>query len=118
MNDAPRPTAAPDAVQAAQADVFALLGSSANGLAESEAARRLAKYGPNEAQASLGASPVGTLIELFANPLVLMLLIAAAVSGVLGDHLGAGIIVAMVLLSVVLNYVLSYRSKRAAERLR
>ena len=118
MNDAPHPTATPDAAQVPQARVFALLGSSANGLTEAEAARRLTVHGPNDAQAGLRTSPLAALIELFGNPLVLMLLVAAVVSGFLGDHVGAGIIVAMVLLSVMLNYVLSYRSKRAAERLR
>src|SRR5690348_16624128 len=118
MKAAPRPTNAFDPAQTPQARVFALLGSSANGLTESEAARRLAEHGPNEAHAGRRASPVGTLIELFGNPLVLMLLVAATVSGILGDRAGAGIIVAMVLLSVMLNYTLSYRSKRAAERLR
>jgi Mg2+-importing ATPase len=118
MNDAlPRPTAS-DPAQAAQADVFSLLGSSANGLTESEAARRLAEHGPNEAHAGPRATSLGALVELFGNPLVLMLLAAAAVSGILGDRAGAGIIVAMVLLSVMLNYALSHRSKRAAERLR
>ena len=118
MNNAPHPTITPDAAQAPQTQVFALLDSSATGLTESEAARRLAEHGPNEARAGPRASPLGTLTELFGNPLVLMLLVAAAVSGVLGDRTGAGIIVAMVLLSAMLNYVLSYRSKRAAERLR
>jgi Mg2+-importing ATPase len=118
MNHAPRPTAASDAAQAPQAQVFALLGSSPTGLAEAEAARRLAGHGPNEAHAGPRASALGALIGLFGNPLVLMLLAAAAVSGTLGDRAGAGIIVAMVLLSVMLNYALSYRSRRAAERLR
>jgi len=118
MKAASRPTAASAPAQAPQARVFDLLASSAKGLTESEAARRLAEHGPNEARSGPRASPLGTLIELFGNPLVLMLLVAAGVSGFLGDHVGAGIIVTMVLLSVMLNYTLSYRSKRAAERLR
>lgn len=118
MNDAPHANAAPDPAMVPQPRVFALLESGANGLPESEAARRLAEHGPNDPQAGLRASPLAALIELFGNPLVLMLLVAAMVSGVLGDHVGAGIIVAMVLLSVMLNYLLSYRSKRAAEQLR
>jgi Mg2+-importing ATPase len=97
--------------------VFALLGSNAEGLTGSEAARRLIEHGSNETQPDLHANPLGTLVELFSNPLVLMLLVAATVSGILGDRIGACIIVAMVLLSVMLNYALSYRSKRAAERL-
>src|SRR5574337_1608942 len=118
MHDTSLPPVATDPAQAPQARVFALLGSSAAGLTGSEAARRLIEHGPNEAQPDLHANPLGTLIELFGNPLVLMLLVAATVSGILGDRIGAGIIVAMVSLSVMLNYVLSYRSKRAAERLR
>ena len=89
MNDAPHPTITPDATQAPQTRVFALLDSNATGLTESEAARRLAEHGPNEARAGPRASPLGTLTELFGNPLVLMLLVAAAVSGVLGDRTGA-----------------------------
>lgn len=118
MHDTYLPPVATDAAQAPQARVFALLGSNAAGLTVSEAARRLIEHGPNETQPDLHANPLGTLVELFSNPLVLMLLVAATVSGILGDRIGACIIVAMVLLSVMLNYVLSYRSKRAAERLR
>ncbi|WIG54614.1 MAG: Mg(2+) transport ATPase, P-type [Rhodanobacteraceae bacterium] len=118
MNDASHANPTLDPAQAPQARVFALLDSNAKGLSESEAMQRLAKHGPNDPQAGLRTSPLAALIGLFGNPLVLMLLVAAMVSGALGDRVGAGIIVAMVLLSVMLNYVLSYRSKRAAERLR
>jgi Mg2+-importing ATPase len=118
MNDAPHPSAATDPARVAQDRLFGLLGSSASGLDEAEAARRLARNGPNDPQAGTRAGSLHTLAELFGNPLVLMLLVAAMVSGFLGDRIGASIIVAMVLLSVTLNYVLSYRSKRAAERLR
>ena len=118
MNDAPHPSPTADPAQAPQAYLFALLDSGAAGLTGAEAARRLASHGPNEAGAGARTGYLQTLVELFGNPLVLMLLVAAVVSGFLGDHVGAGIIVVMVLLSVTLNYVLSYRSRRAAERLR
>ena len=118
MHGTSLPPLATDPAQAPQARVFALLDSGAAGLTTSEAERRLIAHGPNEAQADLRANPFATLIELFGNPLVLMLLAAATLSGVLGDRIGAGIIVAMVVSSVTLNYVLSHRSKRAAERLR
>lgn len=103
---------------APQAQVFALLASRATGLTEAEAAQRLAAFGPNDADTGKRAGYVGMLLELFGNPLVLMLLVAAAASGFLGDRIGAGIIFAMVLLSVILNFVLSFRSHIAAEKLR
>lgn len=118
MNVSAHPAVIPEAAQAPQSYLFALLGSSAAGLTESEAAHRLAVHGPNEAQTGPRASALGMLLGLFGNPLILMLLLAATLSGFLGDRLGAVIIVAVVLLSVTLNYALSYRSTRTAERLR
>ena len=119
MRATPPPTEpATDPRQASLESVFELLGSTPDGLAEAESARRLAAHGPNEAQADRRARSVRTLLGLLGNPLVLMLLAAATISGTLGDPVGATIILVMVLLSVALNFVLSYRSQRASERLR
>ena len=100
------------------ARLFDLIASTPVGLSQAESARRLAAYGPNEAQAKGGSGYLRTLLGLLANPLVLVLLAAASISGMLGDPVGATIILVMVLLSVALNFTLSYRSQRAAERLR
>ncbi|MBS0383410.1 MAG: magnesium-translocating P-type ATPase [Proteobacteria bacterium] len=119
MNDIshpPQPSADPRRVSVDR--LFDLMGSTPRGLSGIEAVRRLAAYGPNDAQSGSRTGYFRTLIGLLGNPLVLMLLVAATVSGILGDHVGAAIILAMVLLSVALNFVLSYRSQRAAERLR
>lgn len=60
---------------------------------------------------------VATLLSLFANPPVVILLLAAGISGFLGDWAGAAAIsAATVLLNVTLNFTLSYRSQRAANR--
>jgi Mg2+-importing ATPase len=86
-------------------------------LSEAEAARRRDRYGPNE----LRSSDTGILAMLgtaLANPLVAILIAAAITSGALGDVLGALIIAVIVLLSLVLNALLSFRSQRAAKRLR
>ena len=92
--------------------------SQAEGLSEREARNRQAQYGPNEARPVSHGGPVAALLLLFTNPLVVILLLAAGVSGFLGDKVGATIIAAMVILSVALNFALSYRSQRAASRLR
>lgn len=119
MHDTPRqPQPAADPRQAPTELLFGLLDSTPLGLGSAEAARRLARYGSNQAATRLRAGSITTLLGLLGNPLVLMLLLAAAVSGVVGDHVGALIIMAMVLLSVTLNFVLSHRSQRAVERLR
>jgi Mg2+-importing ATPase len=118
MNAAPPLCPDHDTARVELARMFSLLGSSAAGLAQAEAARRLARDGPNEPGTGTDRGQLGLLLELFGNPLVLMLLVAAVVSGFLGDRVGATLIVTMVLLSVSLNFLLSYRSRRAAERLR
>ncbi|EIL98436.1 magnesium-translocating P-type ATPase [Rhodanobacter thiooxydans] len=100
------------------AGLFHALASSAEGLSGPEAASRLLRDGPNEARQAGRHGVIATLLSLFANPLVVILLLAAGVSGFLGDWAGAAIIVAIVLLSVTLNFALSYRSQQAANRLR
>lgn len=54
----------------------------------------------------------------FANPLVLVLLFASVVSSFVGELVNAGIIVVIVSLSVTVNFVQTFRSQRAADRLR
>ncbi len=87
------------------------------GLTSDEAARRLARYGPNEPVRIRRFSAVRQLVHLFANPLVVILLVAAALAAVVGQRADAGIIVTIILLGVGLNFWQTFRSGRAAERL-
>jgi len=119
MNDtdaASLPTRHPAAIPLA--GLFRALESRADGLSGPEAASRLLRDGPNQAREAGRHGVLATVRGLFANPLVVILLLAAGVSGFLGDWAGAAIIVAIVLLSVTLNFALSYRSQQAANRLR
>ena len=83
-----------------------------------EAARRLADYGPNEPVVVRRLSGVVQFLHLFANPLVVILLVASAVSVSLGQQADALIIVTIVALGVSINFWQSYRSQQAADRLR
>ena len=58
------------------------------------------------------------MLTLFLNPLVIILLIAALASAFLGEVVDASIIVTIVLLGVAINFIQTYRSQRAVERLR
>jgi P-type Mg2+ transporter len=88
------------------------------GLTSIEAARGLAEHGPNEPAPTRRLSVVIEFGRLFANPLVLILLVASVVSAWVGQDVDAGIIITIVLLSVTVNFWQSYRSQRAADRLR
>ena len=89
------------------------------GLTSEQAARRLAAEGANEPGAAVKESRVARqILGWFANPLVLLLLAASIVSAALGQAVNAVLIACMVLLSVTLNLFQTFRSQRAAERLR
>ena len=98
--------------------LYAKLKTSEAGLTNDEAERRLAEFGPNEPAHERRISGFFQFIRFFANPLVIILLIASAVSAAVGELVNASIIVSMVLLSVALNVLQTYRSHRAVERLR
>jgi Mg2+-importing ATPase len=88
------------------------------GLSSDEVRRRLAEFGPNEPAPVQRATIVKQLLQLFANPLVIILLIASLISAVIGDVVNASIIIVIVLLSSALNFIQTARSQRTAEQLR
>jgi Mg2+-importing ATPase len=93
------------------------LASGPGGLSAEEAERRLHRYGPN----SLRGRETALLLQFlarFSNPLVVLLLLASAISALTGDVASFSIISAMVAMSVTLDFVQEYRAGRAAEALR
>lgn len=96
---------------------LARLRCSRLGLTSEEARARLAQYGPNEAIVH-ARTGLAELWALCSNPLVIILLIASAVSAALGEAANSAIIALIVLVSLTLNLVQTYRSQRAVEELR
>jgi P-type Ca2+ transporter type 2C len=99
-------------------DSFERLKSTPSGLTNPEAARRLAEFGPNELQAAGRVSPWAILLEQFKNVLIIILLLATALSAFLGHGVEAIAITVIVLFAVVLGFVQEYRAERAIEALR
>jgi P-type Mg2+ transporter len=98
--------------------VMERLHTSPRGLTTEDSRRRLAEVGPNEPGHHRRGAVLRELLYFLANPLVVILLIASLVSASLGEPVNASIIALMVVLSVLLNFIQTYRSQRAAERLR
>ncbi len=102
----------------AQAVLNAQQTTLADGLAEAEAARRLAATGPNEMEERGGTPPLVILWQQFTSTLVLILVAAAVASGLLGKPLETTAISAIVLLFGVLGFVQEYRAERAMAALK
>lgn len=98
--------------------LFSALDSSPAGLSQAEADRRLAIFGKNRIEASQSRSILHKLGQRVLNPLVAMLLVAAAISGVSGDFASFVIIVAVISLSLILDIVQEHRAEQTAEALR
>ena len=98
--------------------LLSALAANVNGLSQSEAERRLAVFGPNRNEASPSRSILRKLGQRIVNPLVAMLLVAAAVSGVSADLGSFVIIVAVVTMSLTLDIVQEHRAELTAEALR
>ena len=106
---------------AAQGDAAAALSrlqSQADGLDTAEAARRLARDGPNEIALEPPLPSWLHLWHCYLNPFNVLLTVLAVLSLLSGDSKATVVIVVMVGLSTVIRFVQEGRSHRAAESLR
>ncbi len=88
------------------------------GLSSQQALERLEAVGPNEPAPAARSGLLAQLLAQFANPLVIVLLVASLVSALVGEATSATIIVVIVLLGAAITFVQTYRSQRAIVRLR
>src|SRR5439155_18430947 len=94
------------------------LHAEGSGLDEAEAAQRLAIHGLNVLRPRRQRMLALQLLARFGNPLIVLLLAAAAISAFTGDVASFVIITVVVALSVTLDFVQEYRAGRAAEGLK
>ena len=87
------------------------------GLDTPEAERRLQRFGPNDAAATRRSPPWRRFAGRFRNPLIIILLVASALSAVSGDIASFVIVSAIVVLSVVLDFVQEGRAQSAVDAL-
>lgn len=100
------------------AEALAALGTTPAGLGLDQAQRRLAQHGPNVVARGERRPAARIFLAQLTSPLVLVLITAAAVSGLLGETLDAWVILAIVGLNAVLAFVQEYRAERSLQALR
>ncbi|WP_067806851.1 cation-translocating P-type ATPase [Actinomadura formosensis] len=88
-------------------------GDASRGLAVAEAAARLRREGPNTLPAARGRGPVLRFLLQFNSPLIYVLLAAALVTGLLGEHVDALVILGVVIVNAVVGFVQESRAEKA-----
>src|ERR1017187_7675654 len=83
-------------------DLLGQLQATPAGLTSDEARQRLRLHGPNSLVGESRFAALTAFLTFFANPLVVILLAAAAISIVLGDPVGGSIIFANPLVVILL----------------
>ncbi len=92
--------------------------STERGLVPASAARLLEQFGPNELAEAPRPGFWHQLLQQFNNFVVIVLILAALVSAVLGDFVEAAAILAIVILNAALGVVQERRAERAMAALR
>jgi len=98
-------------------ELFTSLGSTPEGLSTAEATQRLKSVGPNLLKTHRKVSALGTFLNQFKSPLVLILIFAAVVSIFMQEWTDAAIVLLIVLISSILSFYQDYSASLAMEKL-
>jgi len=88
------------------------------GLAPTEAARRVAVHGPNVIAEGRRRGWRRMLLDQFTDLMIVILLVAAIISGFIGDVVDTVVILAIVVLNAIVGFVQEYRAERAIAALK
>ena len=94
------------------------LNAKMGGLSSEEVQKRLEEFGPNELKKEKGKSPVRLFLEQFTDILIIILLVATALSMVIGEFYDAIVIIAIVMACAVLGFTQEYKAEKALEALK
>ena len=104
--------------QKSREELFQELSSTPEGLTGAEAARRLEHYGPNELQEGGRKSVLRIFLEQFADFLVIILILAAVVSAILGDVESMAVILAVITMNAILGTVQTVKATASLDSLK
>ena len=97
---------------------FAALDSRPEGLTASEAERRLEEFGPNTIESTHEVSKLAILWAQVKNPLVFVLVAAAAISLLAGKTTDAIVIGVVIIVNTLIGFFQEYQAERALEALK
>ena len=99
-------------------DVFYDVHSTAKGISEEEARKRLREYGENTVSKQKKTTQLMLFLNQFKSPIIIILIAATAISAATGDWIDSMIILTIILASAVLSFFQEYTASKALEELR
>ena len=94
------------------------LKTSSAGLSVQFAAERLQKVGLNQLREESKRSVLQMIYEQYSNPMIILLLVAALISGMLGELTDTLVILVIVVLNSVIGFIQEYRAEKALSALK
>ena len=104
--------------QKTRAELFRDYGCSDEGLSDAEAKARFETHGPNELASGQQKSTLRIFLEQFADFLVIILILAAVVSAILGDVESTVVILAVITMNAILGTVQTVKAAASLDSLK
>ncbi|MFH1506329.1 MAG: calcium-translocating P-type ATPase, SERCA-type [archaeon] len=99
-------------------EVFKELGSSSNGLSDSEAKKRLEKYGLNQLKEEKLRSRWFIFLDQFKSFIVYILIAAVVISAILGEVTDVWLIIVILILNAIIGFVQENKAQNAIAALK
>jgi len=99
-------------------ELFKELNTSKDGISNSEATKRIKKYGYNELMEFEKISPIKIFFNQFKSVIIAILIFATVISLFLGQWLDASVIFAILILNAVIGFFQEYKAEKAIDALK
>ena len=118
MTEQLRSTAVGEAHSRPTDEILTALDTSARGLSEDEARRRLAAHGPNRLPEPERDGPLKRFFSHFRDPLIYVLLGAAAVTALMQHWIDTGVILGVVIINAAIGFIQEGKAENALAAIR
>ncbi|MDY0049847.1 MAG: HAD-IC family P-type ATPase, partial [Halothiobacillaceae bacterium] len=99
-------------------EALSAFDSTAEGLSSKEAGERLERFGPNRLTPPARRGPWLRFLLQFHNVLIYALLVAALVTGLLGEWVDTGVILGVVVINALIGFIQEGKAEQALEAIR
>jgi len=99
-------------------EVLSELRTSFSGLSSDAAENRLKEFGPNELVEKEKKTPLIMLLDQFKDLMIIILMVAAIISGVIGEISDTIVTIVIVIINAIIGFIQEYRAEKAMSALK